>query len=953
MYQVSMRSLQIVFLTILALWMNPLCHALADKKIHAYQNDGIHLTPTVINGDIVEHFYLEPAAGSKGAETAILLRTNDYVVHMSLDHGNTWKDIPAPDDVVAIYPHAFFSEYAYLITRTDQMVVLTDRGQKISTVKLPVKPVEPGIRNIQYLTFHKSRKDWLIFHGKPDCSGKKAQDQVCEATSYFSNNNGKSWTKMLDGDSGICMFGTGLQKSTDENLIFCDQIYTSNNALHDFHRLVSSTDYFKKNVVTVLNSIIGYAIQDDFIIAASAADDGSNTRVDVSVDGVIFKQIELPHNFVIPLETSYTVLDTSAKAITLHVTTNIKTGSEYGTIVKSNSNGTSYRISIEGVNRDYYGYADFEKMQGLEGIQIVNVVANAEDAREGGSKKLKSMASFNGGGNWNYLTPPSTDSEGKPTCAGSNLEQCSLNLHGYTERVDVRDTYSSASAIGMMIGVGDVGPYITSSRSDGNTYLTSDGGVTWKEIHKGRYMWEYGDQGSIIVLVAENVPTNSILYSYDEGNTWNSQIFYEDVVQVNDITTVPSDTSRNFLIHARPSDIGGSKSLVVNVDFTGTTSKMCTFNADVQKSDFIGWMPRRPGSDSECLFGHQIQYFRKKPESVCYVGSSLPESSLITKNCSCTRNDFECDTNYRPANDGTCTLISGYQPPDHSEDCKSPSVIEYYAPTGYRRIPLTTCDGGLTLDVSTAYPCPGKDNEFNNRHRGIGAIAIFLLILLPVAMSGMVLYVLYNHYYGRYGQIRLGDTDFDTRLDGLENGILKYPIFIASGVIAVAASIPVIVSELFTKWTGRAARPSRMYRGRRAEDVIPLGRRHGYAPVEPSGINVLSDSDDDYSDDDDGLDHANPYRVPQAEREHDDFPPEDEHMILNGSDTSDKSVKPVDASGIAGLDEFAADNDDDAVEFGSPQQASILTPDGSPSIDGDPQAEENQVPKKDGENETQ
>ena len=48
----------------------------------------------------------------------------------------------------------------------------------------------------------------------------------------------------------------------------------------------------------------------------------------------------------------------------------------WGTILKSNSNGTYFGVSIENVNRDERGYVDFEKMIGLDGIALINVVAN-------------------------------------------------------------------------------------------------------------------------------------------------------------------------------------------------------------------------------------------------------------------------------------------------------------------------------------------------------------------------------------------------------------------------------------------------------------------------------------------------------------------------------------------------------------------------------------------------
>jgi len=70
----------------------------------------------------------------------------------------------------------------------------------------------------------------------------------------------------------------------------------------------------------------------------------------------------------------------------------------WGAILKSNSNGTYFGISIENVNRDQRGYVDFEKMIGLDGIALINVVSNPEQAIHSGVKALQSRITHNDGG---------------------------------------------------------------------------------------------------------------------------------------------------------------------------------------------------------------------------------------------------------------------------------------------------------------------------------------------------------------------------------------------------------------------------------------------------------------------------------------------------------------------------------------------------------------------------
>ena len=69
----------------------------------------------------------------------------------------------------------------------------------------------------------------------------------------------------------------------------------------------------------------------------------------------------------------------------------------WGNILKSNSNGTYFGLSIENVNRNSGGYVDFEKFEGLDGIAMVNVVSNPAEAAITGRKLLQTRITHNDG----------------------------------------------------------------------------------------------------------------------------------------------------------------------------------------------------------------------------------------------------------------------------------------------------------------------------------------------------------------------------------------------------------------------------------------------------------------------------------------------------------------------------------------------------------------------------
>ena len=67
-----------------------------------------------------------------------------------------------------------------------------------------------------------------------------------------------------------------------------------------------------------------------------------------------------------------------------------------GNILKSNWNRTYYSLSIENVN-DEFGYVDFERAIGLDGIALANIVSNPQEAAVWGNKSLQSLITHNDG----------------------------------------------------------------------------------------------------------------------------------------------------------------------------------------------------------------------------------------------------------------------------------------------------------------------------------------------------------------------------------------------------------------------------------------------------------------------------------------------------------------------------------------------------------------------------
>ena len=86
-------------------------------------------------------------------------------------------------------------------------------------------------------------------------------------------------------------------------------------------------------------------------------------------------------------------------------------------------------------------------------------------------------------------------------------------------------------------------------------------------------MWEFGDQGSILLLANDEQATDRVIYTTNEGMTWSEYVF-GDTIRVTSIVTVPTDTSRKFMLMGfAPSNPDAS--IVIHLDFSKLTNVKC------------------------------------------------------------------------------------------------------------------------------------------------------------------------------------------------------------------------------------------------------------------------------------------------------------------------------------------------------------------------------------------
>ncbi|KZV63315.1 Oligoxyloglucan reducing end-specific cellobiohydrolase [Peniophora sp. CONT] len=739
---------------------------------------------------IVQHSYFQKA-------TTILVRLDNGDIYLSQNEGYTWNQIEAGNRFLAFYHHSFTPDRAYLITAGKDYYYTTNTGG--NWYKL-LAPTPPNTFGVPLLHFHPEKSDYLIWVGNEGCGGMQ---EDCRAVAHYSHNNGRIWTKVEDYVRH-CAWAAARASAfrVDPSEIICESYRDKKGNQRFFNPIFYPLELwtgqsFYKDKHRLFEDVVGFAKSSapEYFIVEEYQPEHGTLDLQVSLDGLRFSPAQFPPSMHPVPRHAHTLLESSTDSIFLYMTTQEPPGPAWGTILKSNSNGTYFGVSVQNVNRDERGYVDFEKMIGLDGIALINVVVNPDTARVERKKTLQTRISHNDGGSWKALQPPLLDSQGN--AYPCNYVGCTLNFHGYTERYDPRATFSTPSVVGLIMAVGSVGEQLA-PYTESDTFLSRDAGFTWEEVHKDAHLWEFGDSGSVLVMVNDEGPTDTVLYSTNEGLEWQEYRFATDEkVRVRSIVTAPSGTSRRFLLLGERS--GSKGTTAVHLDFSAITTQQCVVDIDDPgNDDFELWSPSEERAE-RCLFGRQTLYHRRKRDRNCVVGAQPKAKEINVKTCSCHNNDFECEFNHERDEDGKCVLIPGRSPLPDDTTCHA-DTDSWFERTAYRRIPHSSCDGGVRLDRGKEHACPA-----NPRGLGLFFWLSMLMLLLVILALGATWW--YRSSGRATGRIRLPDEDdatprgstSDTSLIGKLASIPRY----ISGMVGRAWEK---VADTANAWMGRFRR---------------------------------------------------------------------------------------------------------------------------------------------------
>ncbi|XP_053099146.1 VPS10 domain-containing receptor SorCS2 isoform X2 [Hemicordylus capensis] len=524
----------------------------------------------------------------------------------------------------------------------------------------------------------------LIFHPKQE---DKVLAYTKDGQLYASVDLGIKWTLLQDHVSKDHIFWAVDKVDEDPNLVHME-IQDSSGGFHymacQFPNCSDKTprDPFWGNIDR--NSL---TVQDDYIFLQTSS--ANQTKYYVSYRRNEFVQMKLP-KYALPKDLQIISTDESQVFVAIQEWYQTDTYNLY----QSDPQGISYSIILENVRStkqpEENVLIDILEVRGVKGVFLANQKIDG---------KVTTLITFNKGRDWDYLTPPAADMNGKPT--NCKPPDCHLHLHlrwpdnpYVSGMVHTKDT-----APGLIMGAGNLGSHLVEYKEE--MYITSDCGKTWRQVFEEEHHILYLDHGGVIVAIKDtSIPLKILKFSVDEGQTWSTHNFTSTSVFVDGLLSEPGDETLVMTVFGHISFRSDWE--LVKVDFRPSFPRECT------PEDYESWDLTNLQGD-HCIMGQRRSFRKRKSLSWCMKGRSFM-SALTSKVCECNHSDFLCDYGFErsaevKSESSTCFADFWFKPETPPEDCTLGQA--YRSSTGYRKVISNVCEGGVDLQQNVSQRlCP-------------------------------------------------------------------------------------------------------------------------------------------------------------------------------------------------------------------------------------------------------
>ena len=651
--------------------------------------------------------------------------TQKGYVYASFDFGQHWKSMKQhfnthhsrmKMNVMSLLQNKNDNEMIILVSKDHENLVTYNCGAT-------VQKLNNGIR-MKDISFHPSDENLLA-----------ALDM--NKNLLLSKNKGESWDKILDNVDEF----TFAKYSDEAYMAKKERIFALRNMKDKktnqmMKELIYSDDYFNKWEVA-LKHVEFFKLTDCCVYAK--IENKKMKVADAFGNFYYFFDLEIENAH----HDKFKTFNIVENGVTFQTFATME--HEYETyttnfLMKANWFGSDFKILFDFLVCDQFmTLCDVLPIKSLAGVMIANrykkeFVTFSENVPKSKRKNMDQIRrlnniedykmtfiSFDFGLTWDRIKAPTLDNKERPFSCD---EDCYLNIHLFSSYKDFNTPASSDHMPGFIIGSGSVGNYLMTDKNDNDIglFISRNGGLTWKMIKRGNYMFELLDNGSLIVIANRNFRDNYIQYSFDTGDTWHKIKFSDTALKVLSLTTKNSHELQKLIIDVANPKGYKNKSRVIALDFSNLHERKCVHdkeNPDI--SDYEEFVPHL-ADDDNCYLGQEMVILRKKPDRECFNKDQFAMTQ-IKKLCPCKKTDFHCDFGFiANEKNGNCEFDkamfetrtskrekthSAYMYLDNYVHAPKHCKNYYFATTGYRRNFGNYCNGGQSRETIKKIKCPG------------------------------------------------------------------------------------------------------------------------------------------------------------------------------------------------------------------------------------------------------